>query len=53
MDHKIMETYSIGYNELLDFPFEKYMEFTKIINLEEKEEQKERQKQQDKMESKV
>lgn len=35
-----METYSIGYNELMSFPYEKYIEFSKIIGLEAKEEKK-------------
>jgi hypothetical protein len=39
-----MKQYSIGYNELMSFPYEKYLEFSKIITLEEKEKEKERQK---------
>lgn len=37
-----MEKYSIGYNELMDFPFGKYLEFAKIVNLEMKEEKKQK-----------
>jgi len=44
-----MEKYSIGYDELMSFPYEKYLEFSKIISLEAKEKKKE----QDKMEDKV
>lgn len=43
-EHKIMETYSIGYNELMSFPYEKYLEFSKIVSLEAKEEKKEQEK---------
>lgn len=45
-EHKMMENYSIGYNELMDFPFEKYMEFSKIMTLEAKEEKKETKRKQ-------
>lgn len=35
-----MKEYSIGYHELMSFPFEKYLEYAKIISLEAKEEKK-------------
>jgi len=44
-----MKKYSIGYEELMSFPYEKYLEFSKIISLEAKEKKKE----QDKMEEQV
>lgn len=44
-----MEKYSIGYNELMSFPYEKYLEFSKIISLEAKEEMKEQKKMEDKI----
>ena len=40
-----MQEYSISYNQLMSFPYEKYMEFAKIIALEAKHEKKEREKQ--------
>jgi hypothetical protein len=39
-----MKEYSIGYQELLDFPFEKFLEFGKIVSLEKKEEAKKEKK---------
>jgi len=47
-EHKIMETYSIGYNELMKFPYEKYLELSKIISLENKEEKKKAEREQKK-----
>jgi hypothetical protein len=44
-----MEKFSLGYNTLMDFPYEKYLEHAKILQLETKEEQKEKQKQKSKM----
>lgn len=35
-----MKEYSLGYNELMEFPYEKYLEFAKILSLESKEEKK-------------
>jgi len=52
-EHKIMQEYSIGYEQLMQFPYEKYLEFSKIISLEAKEEKKEQEKQQKKMERKT
>jgi len=49
-EHRIMVEYSISYNDLLDFPYEKYLEFSKIINLEAKEEKKRTDKQERQME---
>lgn len=43
-----METYSIGYNELMSFPYEKYLELSKIISLENKEEKKQAEREQKK-----
>lgn len=48
-----MENYSIGYQELLDFPFEKYLEFSQIITEEKKEEKKKQEQQERKMDQKV
>lgn len=45
-----MKEYSIGYNELMEFPYEKYLEFSKIISLEAKEKKKEQESQKRKME---
>lgn len=44
-----MKEYSIGYNELMEFPYERYLEFSKIIALEAKEEKKEKEKQKNEM----
>jgi hypothetical protein len=52
-DHKLMEKFSIGYNELMDFPFEQYLEHSKIISLENKEEKKQQERQESKMNSKM
>ncbi len=49
----MMENYSIGYNELMDFPFEKYMEFSKIMTLEAKEEKKETKRKEKEAKSKL
>jgi hypothetical protein len=52
-EHKLMEKFSIGYNELMDFPFERYLEHSKIITLENKEEKKQQERQESKMKSKT
>jgi len=52
-EHKLMSEFSIGYNELMDFPFERYLEHSKILSLEKKEEKKESEKQQNNMSNKV
>ncbi len=44
-----MEKYSIGYNELMNFPYEKFLEFSKIISLENKEEKKKMDEQEKKV----
>lgn len=44
-----MKEYSIGYQELMDFPFEKYLEFSRILTEEKKEEKKRREKQEKQM----
>mgnify|MGYP000701057044 CR=1 FL=1 len=49
----MMEQYSIGYNELMSFPYEKFLELSKIISLENKEEKKRQEKQKSKMENKT
>lgn len=36
----MMKEYSISYQQLMDFPYERYLEFAKIISLEAKEEKK-------------
>lgn len=38
-----MEKYSVGYNDLMDFPYEKYLELSKIISLEAKHEKKQQE----------
>jgi len=43
-EHKVMENYGIGYRELMEFPYERYLEFSKMISLEAKEEQRETEK---------
>lgn len=48
-----METYSIGYNELMDFPFEKYLEFSQIIVQENKEEKRKTQQKKEEMDKRV
>lgn len=45
LQHKLMETYSIGHNELMEFPYKKYLEYSKIISLEKKEEKKKQERQ--------
>lgn len=42
----MMKEYSIGYQDLMDFPFEKYLEFSRILTEENKEEKKRKEKQQ-------
>lgn len=44
-----MSEFSIGYNELMAFPFERYLEHAKILSLEKKEEKKQNEKQQSKI----
>jgi len=41
-----MAEFSIGYRELMNFPFERYLEHSKILELEAKEEKKQREKEQ-------
>jgi len=48
-----MKEYSIGYQELLDFPFEKYLEFSQILSIEAREEKKKTEQKQKEMESNV
>lgn len=48
-----MSEFSIGYNELMEFPFERYLEHSKILSLEAKEEKKESEKQQNNMSNKI
>lgn len=45
-----MEHYSIGYSDLMEFPFEKYIEFSQIISEESKEEKKQEKRKKDEME---
>lgn len=49
----MMKEYAIGYNELMDFPFEKYLELLKIMSIEAKEEQKEAERQEREMDRKT
>ena len=44
-----MEHFSIGYNEIMDTPYDKYLEYSKIYSLEKKEEKKEKERQKDKI----
>jgi len=39
-EHTMMKVYSVSYQQLMDFPYERYLEFAKIISLEAKEEKK-------------
>lgn len=48
-----MAEFSIGYKDLMDFPFERYLEHAKILNLEKKEEKKEKKRAERKAESKT
>lgn len=41
----MMKEFSIGYNELMRFPYTEYLEFAKILSLESKEEKKQREQQ--------
>lgn len=50
-EHQIMKEYSVGYNELLRFPFKKYLDFMKIISLEKKEEAKKKKEAENEAES--
>jgi hypothetical protein len=52
-EHMLMETYSIGYNELMAFPYDKYLEFSKIISQENKEEKKRAERQEREMQRKT
>lgn len=52
-EHKLMENYSIGYNELMDFPYEIYLEMSRIMSIEEKEKKKERDKKEKEMNKKT
>lgn len=45
----MMEKYSIGYSELMDFPFDKYLEFSQILTEEAKEKKKKQARQEDKI----
>jgi len=45
----MMEKCSVGHNELMEFPYEKYLEYSKIISLEQKEEKKEQERQKSKI----
>lgn len=49
----MMMEYSISYNELLDFPYMKYLEFSKILTQEKKHEKKQQERQQKEMEKKT
>jgi hypothetical protein len=49
----MMKEYSIGHGDLMDFPFEKYLEFSRIITEEKKEEKKEQERQEKEMDQKV
>jgi len=40
----MMKEYSVSYQQLMDFPYERYLEFAKIISLEAKEEKKRNEK---------
>jgi uncharacterized short protein YbdD (DUF466 family) len=48
VEHKLMEEFSIGYNELMEFPYERYLEHSKILNLEKKEEKRRQERQEKK-----
>lgn len=52
-EHTLMKEYSISYNQLMEFPYEKYLEFSKILALEAKEEKKEKEKQKKQMDKKA
>lgn len=45
VEHKLMANFSIGYNELMEFPYERYLEHSKIIALENKEEKRQQKRQ--------
>lgn len=40
-----MREYSLSYQELMNIPYERFLELSKIISLENKEEKKEHEKQ--------
>jgi len=52
-EHKLMENYSIGYDELMDFPYERYLECSKMISLEAKEEKKRQERKENEIDRKT
>lgn len=46
----MMKEYSIGFDELMSFPYTEYLEFAKIISLESKEEQRKQKDMENRME---
>ena len=46
----MMKEYSVSYQQLMDFPYERYLELAKIISLEAKEEKKKNEEMQRKAE---
>lgn len=49
----MMKEYSIGYGQLMDIPYSKYLEFGKIISIESREEKKRQEKMEREMDKKV
>lgn len=45
-EYKMMEKFGIGHDELMDFPYEKFLEYAKLSSLEAKYEQKKSQEMQ-------
>jgi len=48
-----MKEYGIGHENLLDFEYEKYLEFSRILTEEAKEEKKNQEKQQKEMDRRM
>ena len=44
---KLMSELGCSYNQLMDTPYEKYLDFRRLLNLEKKEEKKEQERQTD------
>ena len=52
-EHRLMKEYGIGHEDLLDFEYEKYLEFSRILTEEAKEEKKKQEKQQKDMDRRM
>lgn len=46
-----MSEYSIGFSELMEFPYERYLEHVKILNIEAKHEKKKQEREKSKVDT--